>query len=1170
MALEPHLTVDRPFPGLRPFGAADREFFFGREDQVFSLYRLLDLSRFIAVIGSSGSGKSSLVRAGLLPLTEDEAAGSGGRDWRSTTFRPGDAPLDRLADALTALIPESETEGPADREIRRARIEFALRRSSFGLSEALAEIPSLKDKPLLIVVDQFEELFRYAATAPNSARERVSDSVWRDEAANFVQLLLEISRDRSRAVTVLLTMRSDFIGDCAIFQGLPEAVSAAQFLVPSLSRDQREDVIKKPIEKAAATIEPALVERLLNDASSELDQLPVLQHALLRLWDRAGKDAKPGEPRHLTLAHYRKIGGIAGALSQHANEVLRELPGLELAVEQVFRALSATDKEGRATRRALLYKQLLAETGIPDDQLRLVLDRFRADDCSFIVPALSAEPVLRDETRIDVVHEALLRRWDRISAPASEGLGKAREGWLAAEERDGRFYRALLTLLEGEPIGEKLTLPLAQVPERVKWWISHPRSEAWAERYGGNLARVEQLFADSLAALKAEEKRQAEAQVREREEERRKIEAAEAEKRTRLEHQAAVDRMRAESAQRLTKRTRIAALAMLGVAIVALGLGAYAWQQRTYAVSTAARLQATLEALQVAQRDMQAAEGDRRKAIQGQLRAERSRRIAETERLKETQTLQRQTAAALQQAQAAKRETEIALQQANAALAEATRQRRVAEHQTHLADVASAEAIKRRAALFSQAGREALLSGNDDDAAVLLAAAYGDDSQNQATRLTLGQALQKMGLRAGSFQAHDGRITVVQVNPRNANQIATAGADGVKLWDTSGKLLHVFNDQSDLITSLAYDPTGRYLATAARDGTAKIRDLKGIRRDFAAAPIALGGHLRRINSITFNHAGTRVLTAGGDGTVKLWNAATGAELTLDFPKATDSINDALFTPDDRFIVLCSSGGSLEVLDATTGKQSAPPVRMSTKSPLVRLAVAPGGAHLVAAAGAADGGVLLYDIGTHELIKERHDHTGGVNAVAFDSAGRHVVSASDDGTARVLDARSGELTATLSPKAGAAGTAATASAAMNAIFSPTGEMIATTYKDGTVALWTSDGAVFAWLRGHQGETVAADFAPNGDLLVTGGSDGKVFMWHSSVLVRADSPHKDAVESIVFAHDGKRMLSASRDGTAALWQLGDGLTRQRTFAHSPGTAWVTAANFSADGSRVVTAG
>src|SRR5579872_811460 len=304
----------RPFPGLRPFGFEDRDFFFGREDQVYSLYRLLEHSRFIAVVGSSGSGKSSLVRAGLLPVIEEESQGDGGRKWRFATLHPGDAPVKALAAAVASL-----THGTGeDAEIRHDRTLFALRRSSFGLTKALDDIPSLAGKSVLLVVDQFEELFRYATTA---ARDSHGGALWRDEAANFVQLLIEATRSRSSSVYVLITMRSDFIGDCSQFHGLPEAVSAAQFLVPSLTRDQREDVIRKPVEKVGATIDPTLVELLLNDAGSEIDQLPVLQHCLSRLWDRAAPE-NGDETKHMGLKEYRAIGGISGALSQHADEVM--------------------------------------------------------------------------------------------------------------------------------------------------------------------------------------------------------------------------------------------------------------------------------------------------------------------------------------------------------------------------------------------------------------------------------------------------------------------------------------------------------------------------------------------------------------------------------------------------------------------------------------------------------------------------------------------------------------------------------------------------------------------------------------------------------------------------------------------------------------------------------
>jgi energy-coupling factor transporter ATP-binding protein EcfA2 len=279
------LSSDRPFPGLRPFAFEDREFFFGRETQTYALYRLIVQSRFVAVVGSSGSGKSSLVRAGLLPLLADESEDPGGRKWLLKEMRPGDAPLARLADALAEL---SHDEDPVIAATRRERIQFDLG-SSFGIAKVLDKIEGLGDATFLLVVDQFEELFRFAGSAASGTAGDLRDAVRsRDEAADFVKLLLEASRSPAHHVRVLLTMRSDFIGECARFQGLPEAVSATQFLVPSLTRDQREEVIRGPIEKAGGTIDPALAQRLLNDSSDDLDQLPVLQHCLLRLWERAG------------------------------------------------------------------------------------------------------------------------------------------------------------------------------------------------------------------------------------------------------------------------------------------------------------------------------------------------------------------------------------------------------------------------------------------------------------------------------------------------------------------------------------------------------------------------------------------------------------------------------------------------------------------------------------------------------------------------------------------------------------------------------------------------------------------------------------------------------------------------------------------------------------------
>ncbi|SDR64119.1 hypothetical protein SAMN05519103_09421 [Rhizobiales bacterium GAS113] len=563
----PVLSSERPYAGLRPYDFPDHDYFFGRDDQTYALYRLIDVSRFIAVVGSSGAGKSSLVRAGLLPLLEEESQGAGGRSWRWISLRPGSAPLDRLADAIASLATADDP--PHVWGARRDRIAFALRLSSFGLADALDELSPFDDNTsLLLVVDQFEELIRYSGSDARRGRGQGDLSRWHDEAAHFVRLLLEIARNRARSVHVLITMRSDFIGDCARFQGLPEAVSGTQFLVPSLTRDQLEEIICKPVKKAGASIDPALIERLIIDSGDDPDFLPVLQHCLARLWEqaprtdpstgkvghdssRAGEEASTsltGVP-HLDIPLYKHIGGLAEALSRHADDILLSVPDGGLAVEQVFRALAEIDKEGRATRRALPFTQLVNETGLPAYQVRDVVDRFRADDdCSFLVPSLSVTPKLASNTIVDVGHEALLRRWRRIDAVALEGTEVGQVGWLRAEEEDGNRYRMLALAAT-----RKVTRPVELAEEDWAWWHSRPHPEAWTQRYGGGRESVQRLLEENLSVFNAEKERKADEARRaiEREEKEHEAEARAARKAEAL----ALDQLRqAEEARRAIER----------------------------------------------------------------------------------------------------------------------------------------------------------------------------------------------------------------------------------------------------------------------------------------------------------------------------------------------------------------------------------------------------------------------------------------------------------------------------------------------------------------------------------------------------------------------------------------------------------------------------------------
>src|SRR5205085_3589845 len=315
-----------PFVGLRPFESEESLLFFGRREQAIELLQRLHATRFLAVVGSSGCGKSSLVRAGLIPklkagfLVEE-------RDlWRTATMKPGDAPLENLAVALLEAAAAEASKANINNLVEAIRGEGA-QAIVTRFEAALGD-----DSNLLLLVDQFEELFRFAL--------RDDDPVKRNEAEEFVALLLELAAQRELAIFVVLTMRSDFIGDCDNFFGLPEAMNQSQYLVPRLTRRQRQEAVEGPIRLFGANITQRLLDRVLNDAGDKSDQLPVMQHALMRTWE----DWQRTHEGPIDLDNYENIGTIKEALSKDAEAALEGLSADEMRItKRMFQALTDTD-----------------------------------------------------------------------------------------------------------------------------------------------------------------------------------------------------------------------------------------------------------------------------------------------------------------------------------------------------------------------------------------------------------------------------------------------------------------------------------------------------------------------------------------------------------------------------------------------------------------------------------------------------------------------------------------------------------------------------------------------------------------------------------------------------------------------------------------------------------
>src|SRR5215472_2210099 len=253
MASATFAKAANPFPGLRPFRETEKHLFFGRESQVDTMVDKLARTRFLAVVGTSGSGKSSLVNCGLRPALHRGLMAKAGTSWRMAQFRPGNNPIKAMARALArkgTLFPSFDSlEGLSLEDM----VEATLCMSKLGVVDVYEQAQLPEGTNLLVVVDQFEELFRYRMVgASNQAQE----------ATAFVNLLIEPKAEAQFPIYVVLTMRSDFLGDCSEFTGLAEAINEGQYLVPRMNREERRAAISGPAGVGGADISPVLLTRL--------------------------------------------------------------------------------------------------------------------------------------------------------------------------------------------------------------------------------------------------------------------------------------------------------------------------------------------------------------------------------------------------------------------------------------------------------------------------------------------------------------------------------------------------------------------------------------------------------------------------------------------------------------------------------------------------------------------------------------------------------------------------------------------------------------------------------------------------------------------------------------------------------------------------------------------
>jgi WD40 repeat protein len=1182
---------ENPYKGLRAFQEADASEFFGREALTQRLLARLGesnpLARFLAVIGPSGSGKSSVVRAGLVPALRRGAL-PGSHQWFVLEMIPGAQPLAELATALLRVAVQQ----PPD-------LLGQLQRDQRGLLEAVPQLlPG--DAELVLVIDQFEEVFTL-----------VEDEAVR---SHFLNSLLAAVTDPQTRLRVIMTLRADFYDRPLLYNGLSELVRQRTEVVTPLTPDELQQAIVGPAERAGVTLAPGLIAAILQDVGEQPGTLPLMQYALTELFER-----RIG--RMMVLEAYQSSGGVMGALARRADEIFNGLTQQEReAARQLFLRLVTLGEGTEDTRRRVPRSELVSVVRSPSpagngrdpaaaavyralmDIGQPTVDKVIDTYGQYRLLTFDRDPITRGAT-VEVAHEALIRTWGRL------------RDWLDASRDDLRLQRRLAAAA-------------------LEW--SHAGRDPSYLASGVRLEQFADWAASTQLALNADERAYLDASLVERDAQRAQDEARQA---------------REIGLERRSRSVLRALVGVFVVAtIVALGLAALAFTQRQAAqrnaeVAEAASLTAQQQKTIAEQQKTIAEESAARarflavasgaQAALSQGNADEALMLATiaTGLPQSTRDAERLLADAAYAPGTRYRQVEaggvqsldfspdgrsflVGSTDSTIVLRDAATGQQIRTFAGHSGEVHSVE--------FSPDGARAI-SGSADTTIILwdvasgqqirrfnqahtgevqqvvfspdgrTAASVGDDALVILWNVESGQEIRR-------FSGHVQRVRGVAFSP-DGRQLLTGGADtDLILWDVaSGQQVRVFTkEHSEEINSLAFSPDGKTALSGGTDklivwwdvasGTA-LQRLRGHTRDVAAIRFSpngqlaisggldnkiglwqlgsgenlrfLTGHGAAVRAVTLSPNGLGLLSGSSDFTLRLWDLESGAQIQR-FDGHSDEATSVAFTPDGRALFSGSEDTTTHLWDVATGRDLRPLAALHDRG-VFAVAISPDGQSALSSSD--DTTIILQDVATGSFVRRFDGHTGIVNAVAFSPDGKMALSGAAGGSAAdpsyviLWDVASGQQIRAFKGHRDAVSAVA---------FTPDGQNALTASSDRTLILWdVATGQVIRTFEGHGAKVRALAISPDGKMIVSGDEQRTIILWDLATGERLRSfegQHTGGVFALAFSPDGTTFASGSEDTTLLLWDVATGLPIRRFTGHS---AAVRGLAFRPDGRQIASA-